>query len=187
MTGTPTIPMPSDVPERDGWLIRLHADLKHLARGCFRPGWRRHTLQSTALVHEALIRMFQHERAGGEASGLPRERVLALAAKVMRHVLIDHARRRQTRQAACAANCVLATSAKREESFPAAADMLVFDEMLERLAHVDARAARVIELRFFGGFTVGETASLLGLSMSTAEADSRFALAWMRRDMTSSE
>lgn len=102
----------------------------------------------------------------------------------MRRVLVDHARHRRTRRGSEHEKDLLIPMPQESSGAShATISVLVFDEMLERLARADARASRVIELRFFGGLTIAEAAQLLGLSMSAVESDSRFALAWMRRDM----
>lgn len=109
---------------------------------------------------------------------------LALAAVIMRRVLVDHARHRKARKnSEKQQELLLPLPTADQKASSISMGVLALDEMLERLARVDARAARVIELRFFGGLTVAETAALLGVSVSSAESDSRFALAWMRRDM----
>lgn len=161
--------------------MHLYGELHAMAHRCIRSERGSHTLQPTALVHEALIRLSERITSGQMQSS--DRGALALASVVMRNVLVDYARRRRTR---------LGSEAQREPLVPRQADVgssgmtigvLILDEMLQRLSRVDARAARVIELRFFGGLTVSESAVLLGLSVSTVESESRFALAWMRREM----
>jgi DNA-directed RNA polymerase specialized sigma24 family protein len=101
----------------------------------------------------------------------------------MRRVLVDHARRRRVRDPRQAQTLLPLPSSSGAADSRSHIDIMVFDEMLCRLERVDARASRVIELRFFGGLSVAQAAALLNLSVSTIEADSRFALAWMRRDL----
>ncbi len=153
-----------------------------MARRCFRNERASHTLQPTALVHEALMSMARYT---GPDRVDPTDRgTLALAAVIMRRVLVDHARHRRTRKGSEAEKELLVPMPDGSDgAAQATISVLVFDEMLGRLARVDARASRVIELRFFGGLNVTEVAQLLEVSASTVESDSRFALAWMRRDM----
>lgn len=177
-----TQPPAAATTDSTAWLTHLYAELHAMARRCFKGERSSHTLQPTALVHEALMRL---AKRGGPDRVDPSDRgTLALAAVVMRHVLVDHARRRRTRKGSEAQRELLLPAPAEGEQSGTAIGVLILDDMLHRLSHLDARAARVIELRFFGGFTVAETANLLGVSVSTVESDSRFALAWMRRDMT---
>lgn len=162
------------------WIGHLYTELHAIAERCFRSERREHTLQPTALVHEAMIRLSGYRAPEGKDAT---ENLLALAAVVMRRVLVDHARRRRSRiQGVPLSTRVPIVADDSPNQTPM--DVLLLDEMLERLARVDPRASRIIELRFFGGLSVQETARFLTLSDSTVEADSRFALAWMRRDLT---
>ncbi|MBS0198158.1 MAG: sigma-70 family RNA polymerase sigma factor [Planctomycetes bacterium] len=168
------------------WISHLYGELHAMARRCFSDERRSHTLQPTALVHEALMRMAKYTGPGRIDAG--DRGSLALAAVVMRRVLVDHARQRKSREGAEEAKELLLPLPSCDGGpSDTSLNVLVFHEMLQRLSRVDSRAAHVIELRFFGGLTVPEVSNLLGLSDSTVEADSRFALAWMRRDMAPSE
>lgn len=166
------------------WLGHLYSELHSIAERCFRSERREHTLQPTALVHEAMIRLSGYRSPDGQASS--DQNLLALAAIVMRRVLVDHARRRRSRIKGVQASTLIAVESS-DSSSQTPMDVLAFDEMLERLSRIDSRASHIIELRFFGGLTVAETAEFLSLSISTVEADSRFALAWMRRDLSEEE
>lgn len=133
-----------------------------------------HTLQPTALVHEAYLKL-----AGGGSGWKSQTHFQALAANAMRQILVDHARARGTQKRG--GEWVRVTlSAGVASGGRADVDVLALDEALRALAELDARKARVVELRFFGGLTCAEAAEELGISPKTAEADWYFARAWMR-------
>ncbi len=143
-----------------------------------RPG---HTLQPTALVHEAFLRL-----AG--KSGVPagRSEFIALAATSMRRVLVDHARaRRAAKRGGERQRIALDAASPSDERTEV--DLLALDESLERLAGLDQRQARIVELRFFGGLGVEAVAAVLGVSPRTVEADWRMARAWLRRELEKAE
>jgi RNA polymerase sigma factor (TIGR02999 family) len=133
-----------------------------------------HTLQPTALVHEAYIRLMEQRDVAWEN----RAQFFALASQMMRRILVDHARaRRAAKRPARAMQVTLAEEAVG--SAPRALDLLALDENLERLAALDARQARVVEMRFFGGLTHEEIASVLGVSLATVNREWRLAKAWL--------
>jgi RNA polymerase sigma factor (TIGR02999 family) len=138
-----------------------------------------HTLRATALVHEAYIRM---AGAGGEW----RDRVhfYAVAARVMRHILVDHARAGKRQKRGDGYDRVAFDEAVLvcPQSSP---DLSALDESLNRLAAQDARKSQVIELLFFGGLTYEEAAAALGISEATLHRDLRMAKAWLHKDLTS--
>lgn len=180
-----TSPLPNSSPPPHSaesvWLGHLYRELHTIAQRCFRAERTSHTLQPTALVHEAMLRISGYTVQNQEP--LKDENLLALGAVVMRRVLIDHARRRRVRHPQHDGISLPLPTLHNNDS-RSHIDIMVFDEMLRRFELVDARASRVIELRFFGGLTVAQTASLMNISISTVESDSRFALAWMRRDLS---
>lgn len=143
-----------------------------------------HTLSTTALVHEAYLRLADQTRTDWS-----RAQFLALAARAMRRVLIDHARRHQAARRGGPGNRpvsfedatagdpgALAASVRRDE-------LLALDEALERLAALDARLAAVVECRFFGGLTEAETAEALGVSKRTVSGDWLMAKGWLYREL----
>ena len=136
-----------------------------------------HTLQPTALVHEAYLRVSAQDGVAPEGSSHLR----ALCAIAMRRVLVDHARaRRAAKRGAGWEKVTLdAQLLAGEEGL----DALELDAALTRLAEVDARRAKVVELRFFGGFSNLDVAEHLGVSETTVEADWRFARAWLGREL----
>lgn len=134
-----------------------------------------HTLQATALVNEAWLRM-------GDRQPVDREHFLAIGAQAMRRVLIDHARGRD----AAKRGGRLQRVTLGEPLTPgggAEVDVLEIDEALQRLAQRDPRGARVVELRFFGGLSIDETARVLGVSSGTIDNDWFTARAWLRREL----
>ncbi len=155
----------------------VYAELHRLASRALRRERADHTLQPTALVHEAYLRL----AAGAMPTYRDRQHFYAVAARMMRRILVDHAR--------------AAGAAKRggrdalrvplEEAEPvgirhtAFCDVVALDEAIAALAQLDRRKARVIELRFFAGLTAEETAGLLGVSVPTVILDTRIARAWM--------
>ena len=136
-----------------------------------------HTLQPTALVHEAWMRI---ERSGSSAGD--REHFLAVASRAMRSVLIDHARAKQAAKRDGGERVLLDDALDVfAERVP---DVLELNDELERLAEADPRSARVVELRFFGGLSIEDAASVLGVGHATVERDWRFARAWLSSRLT---
>jgi RNA polymerase sigma-70 factor (ECF subfamily) len=137
-----------------------------------------HTLQTTALVNELCLRLI----GTGEISWNDRAHFFALSARVMRRVLVDHAR---TRGRAKRGGAVRKISLEESPAIPVGQDtnIIALDDALNSLAAVDARKAKTVELRFFGGFSVEETAALLNVSVSTVMSDWKFAKVWLLREM----
>jgi len=131
-----------------------------------------HTLQATALVHEAFVRLVDTE-----VSGASRGQFLALAASAMRSILIDHARAKSRGKRG---NDAIRVTLADDIAISGPPDALLdIDRALSRLAEIDARKATIVELRAFGGLTYGDIATVLGISESTVRADMRFAKAWL--------
>lgn len=133
-----------------------------------------HTLQTTALVNEAYVRLLGKQQIDWDS----RAHFFAVTAQVMRHVLVDHARRRRYLKRGGEAQRVpiedvALMSDKR------AGELIALDEALDRLAEMDQRKARVIELRYFGGLSLEETAAILDVSVMTVRRDWRAAKAWL--------
>lgn len=157
----------------------VYGELRRLAARSLEGERQDHTLQPTALVHEAFLRL-----AGG---AVPRwqDRVhfFAVAAQVMRRLLVDHARARRTEKRGGGAR-PLPLEAALDIGSPAAGDpelLLALDAALVELAVHDPRKARIVELRFFGGLTIEETAEFLGIATSTVILEARLARAWLFR------
>jgi RNA polymerase sigma factor (TIGR02999 family) len=166
-------------------LPHVYDELRQLARRYLsreRPG---HTLQPTALVHEAYIKLVDQSKVDWQG----RTHFFAVGAKVMRHLLIDHARakgrqkRGGDRQKVTLADGL--TPFKGGELD--VEELLTLNEGLDRLAELDERQAKVVELRFFGGLTVPETALVIGVSERTVEGDWAHARAWLKRELARKE
>lgn len=153
----------------------VHEELHRLASGYMRGERPDHTLQTTALVNEAYLRLVDVE-----VDWTDRAHFFAVAATMMRRILVDHARAlgRQKRagQKVSLDEAVLVTP-------DASADMLAIDEALTRLAAHDERAARAIELHYFGGLTYDDMAAVLNISAATVHRDLRLARAWLYREL----
>jgi RNA polymerase sigma-70 factor, ECF subfamily len=148
---------------------------RYLARE--RPG---HTLQPTALVHEAFLRLFGNTTIKWQT----RAHFFAVSAQVMRRILVDHARSRDANKRGG-----LWTKLTLDEpvagSFERPQDFLGLDEAMVRLAKLDARQSQIVELRFFGGLSEEETAEVLGISARTVKRDWRLARAWLYEQLKS--
>lgn len=138
-----------------------------------------HTLQTTALVDEALIRLMEGQKVDWQS----RTHFYSLVARRMRQILIEHARQQLTAKRGNRAEHIDADEAiflSSEKSH----ELVLLDEMLTELAKLDERKAKVVEYRYFAGFTLEEVAELLGVSQSTVEREWRLARAWLKREMT---
>ncbi|MFK7960240.1 MAG: sigma-70 family RNA polymerase sigma factor [Phycisphaerales bacterium] len=138
-----------------------------------------HTLGGTALVHEAYIRIAEHERRRDPASP-PDEDPMAVAVTVFRHVLVDHARRRAADKRPTARQQMELPADLVARGTTAVVDLVALGEAIDRLAAQDMRHARIVEYRIFGGYSVAEVASRLGVSISTITQQQRRAIAWLR-------
>jgi RNA polymerase sigma factor (TIGR02999 family) len=157
----------------------VHQELRRLARLQMRGERDNHTLQTTALVNEAFIRLVDLRRIRWQ----DRAHFLALSARLMRRILVDHARSRHYRKrGGGAVNVALDDSI--DMSRERGADLVALDDALESLARVDPRKGQVVELRFFGGLSVDETAEALGISAETVLRDWRFAKVWLLREVS---
>jgi RNA polymerase sigma factor (TIGR02999 family) len=161
---------------RDRLVRAIYGELRRTAGGLMRRERPDHTLQPSALVHEALLRLL----SGQALADAPDRRYLfAAAAQAMRQVLVDHARRH--RAAKRPGNRVRVPLDQALVAFEEQGlDVLALHEALEQLALAHPRPAQVVELRFFGGLSVPEVAEALGVSDTTVEGDWRFARAWLR-------
>lgn len=157
----------------------VYDELRVLAQAYLRRESPDHTLQPTALVHEAYLKLVRQEQADWKG----RTHFLAVSARAMRQILVDYARNksRKKRWGGLVRLAVYegpAISTTRPES------VLAIDEALNKLAEKDARKAQIVELRFFGGLDVEEVAQLLGCSRRTVEQEWTFIRAWLRRELS---
>ena len=155
----------------------LYAELRRIAERYLRAERADHTLQPTALVHEAFMRLVDQD----SVSWAGRAHFLAIAASMMRRVLIDHARRRSAVKRDRGRLLTTWPGSRKGAADPL--DLLQLHDALERLAVVDPRAARVVELRYFGGLEVKEAAEVLDVSERTVKRDWRLARAWLTREL----
>lgn len=151
----------------------VYGELRGLAEAYLRRERRDHTLQPTALVNEAWIKLADQRRVAWRG----RAHFFGIAAQAMRRILVDHHRRRSAARRDAAKEVTLVEDATR--TFRDPLDLISLDSALQELEGVDARAARVVELRFFGGLSVEETAEVLDVSTPTVKRDWRMARAWL--------
>jgi RNA polymerase sigma factor (TIGR02999 family) len=137
-----------------------------------------HSLQAPALVNEAYVRLVE----GKEVAWQDRAHFLAVSARVMRHILVDHARARNYQKRGGNAARITFDEDLVVTNEPGL-DFVALDDALEALAKFDERKTRVIEMRFFGGLSVEETAAVLSVSPATVMGDWRLAKAWLKREM----
>jgi RNA polymerase sigma factor (TIGR02999 family) len=156
----------------------VHQELHAIARRCMAGENAGHSLQATALVNEAYLRLVDAKAVAWH----DRAHFLAVSARVMRHILVDHARTRRAQKRGGDATRVTFDEALVVTSEPDQ-DFVALDDALEALATFDERKSRVVELRFFGGLSVDETASVLKVSPATVMGDWRLAKAWLQREM----
>ena len=167
-----------DAAALDTLMPLVHRELHTIAERLMsrdRPG---QTLQPTALVNEAFIRLLDVNQIQWES----RAHFLAMAARVMRRVLVDAARTKHAAKRGAGAVPVLLEDSAIGTAEPGR-DVIALHDALEALAAVDPRKSRVVELRYFGGLTVKETAEVLGISKETVHRDWKFARVWLVREM----
>ena len=159
-----------------------YPELRKIARRCLRRERPEHTIQATALVHEAYLRLFDIWQVRWQDRG----HFFAIIAKVMRRILIEYAR---------AQGCSKRGGGRRRVNLDEALvisaesdpEIVRLDEALEKLAGFDSRKAQVVEMRYFGGLTSDEVASVLGISRQSVNRDWSLAKAWLVREMTRPE
>jgi RNA polymerase sigma factor (TIGR02999 family) len=157
----------------DGLVPIVYEELRRLAHRYMRGERAGHMLQTTALVNEAYMRLVDIERIEWRNRG----HFFAMAATMMRRVLVDHARERARDKRG--GGLVFTTLADHAVTSSPAIDVLALDEALDRLADMDPQQARIIELRYFTGLTIEETAEALGISPATVKRDWTWARAWL--------
>jgi RNA polymerase sigma factor (TIGR02999 family) len=155
----------------------LYEELRKIAR--YHLGHERtdHTLQPTALIHEAYVRLVGQNRVQWQN----RAHFLGIASQLMRRILIDYARsHRAEKRGGLAQKISIDDAAIVDER---AIEVVALDEALSALAHLDAQQSRIVELRYFGGLTIEETAEVLAISPATVKRDWNVARAWLHREM----
>jgi RNA polymerase sigma-70 factor (ECF subfamily) len=155
----------------------VERELRRLASSYIRREFSGHTLQPTALVNEAFLRLIpQSDRIDWES----RTQFIGIAARHMRQILVDHARRNNAGKRGSGATMIPIDEAPAAGYAPASVDVMALDQALEQLAEVDPRKARAMELKYFGGLEMAEIGKVLGISIKTVEKDVRMAGAWLR-------
>jgi RNA polymerase sigma factor (TIGR02999 family) len=169
-----------DAAALDRLVPLVYDELRRVARGHLRREAPGHSLQATALVHEVFLRLVDADRL----TPMSRTHFFAISARLMRQILVDHARRKQADKRGGGATVI-----SLDEAAPAAAqtsgvDVLALDEALDALSSFDARQCRVVELRFFSGLNIPETADALGISTATVEREWAMAKAWLHQRLS---
>ena len=156
----------------------VYDDLRRLAAAYLQNERNAQTLQATALVHEAYLRLVDWQNVSWQN----RAHFFAVAAQVMRKVLVDHARAKHAQKRSFGQRIAL----DEAMSFPAEKeiDLLALEEALMSLEKIDARQAKIVELRFYGGLSLEETAFVLNISETTVKREWTFAKAWFQRELT---
>jgi RNA polymerase sigma factor (TIGR02999 family) len=160
-------------------LALVYDELRRLAAYQLQTERPDHTLQPTALVHEAYLRIAGQ---GQQMQWQNKAHFFALAAQIMRHVLVDHARAHRTEKRGAGQTKITLDEAQQ---FPAEADLdlVALDDALRSLSQKDERKSRIVELRYFGGLSIEETAEVLNLSTTTVRREWTLTKAWLRREM----
>ena len=163
---------------REKLIPLIYEDLRQRARRQMGRERRGHTLQTTALIHEAYLRLVGAAPVDWES----RSHFFAIAARTMRRILVDHARSRRSLKRGGAARAVSLDEQLLVADQPAH-DLVTLDLSLQALTALDPRKGRVVELRYFGGLSVEETAEVLKVSPRTVKGDWQFAKVWLLREM----
>lgn len=160
----------------------VYQELRRIAGAQLRGERRDHTLQATALVNEAYLRLIDQTRVQWRN----RAHFFGIAAQLMRRILVDHARRQRAAKRGGGAT-VLAINEEVAAGLERDFDLVALDDALAQLQAFDARAAQLVELRFFGGLTIEETSEVMQLSPATIKREWSTARAWLHREMVSGD
>jgi len=163
----------------DQLLPLIYDELRRQAARCLRHEYPAHSLQPTALVHEAYLRLIDQPHVEWQN----RAHFFAIAAKLMRQILVDHARSKQAAKRGGRTAKLPMEEAVISGSTGKEIDLVELDEALTRLEALDERKSRIVELRYFSGLTVEETAAVLEVSPATVKQEWRLARAWLRREI----
>jgi RNA polymerase sigma-70 factor (ECF subfamily) len=157
----------------------VQSELRRLAGNYLRRERPGHTLQPTALVNEAYLRLVDQRQANWQN----RAQFYGIAAQLMRRILVDHARRHKATKRGGSDQQRLSLTSAHDVSDKPDLDLLALHEALEELATVDLQQSRIVELKFFGGLSIEETAEVMTLGHATVERDWKMARAWLRRKL----
>jgi RNA polymerase sigma factor (TIGR02999 family) len=170
-----------DTAARDALIPFVYEELRRVAGNCLAGQRADHTLQPTALVHEAYLRLVKNTSVEYQS----RVHFFALAATMMRQILVDHARKHSAaKRGGNAITVALDDVAVAAPAKNAATDLLALDDAMKRLAVLDARQCRIVELRFFGGLSIEETSQLVEASPATVKREWATARVWLHRAMS---
>lgn len=158
----------------------VYEELRRVARARLREERADHTLQATALVHEAYLRLM----GSGESTPQNRAHLFAVAARLMREILVDHARRKAARKRGGTATFIALDDRVAAPEL-ATIDLLALDEALTELHDLEPRLCRVVELKYFAGLSINETAETLQISTATVERDWTISKAWLHQRLMS--
>lgn len=163
---------------RDKLVPLVYDELRRVARHCLAGERPDHTLQSAALVHEAYLRLVGHDAVHWD----DRTHFFAVAAQLMRRILVDHARKRRAAKRG-GANITLSLDENLAPAKRRALDVAALDDALNELARMSSQQSRVVEMRFFSGLSIEETAQALGISAATVKREWTVARAWLYREL----
>jgi RNA polymerase sigma-70 factor (ECF subfamily) len=169
-----------DVSARDALVPLVYDELRRIARRCMSNQSSSNTLQPTALVHEAYLRLARHDSMDWQ----DRAHFFALAAQMMRQILVDHARKQAAAKRGGNALTVVVdegSAISRERNL----DLIALDDAMKRLASLDPRQCQIVELRFFGGLSIEETAQTVNISPATTKREWATARLWLYQTMSS--
>ena len=163
----------------DQFMPLIYDELRRQAHRYLRRERANHTLQTTALVHEAYLRLVQQR----DVSWQNRAHFFALAAQMMRRILVNYAVSRQREKRGGPAETIQLDDTIQVEATERNVDLIGLDEALNRLEKLDERQARVVELRYFGGLSIEETAEVMSISPATVKREWNMARAWLRAEL----
>jgi len=168
-----------DVAARESLVPLVYDELRRLARYYLASQRSDHTLQSTAIVHEAYLRLAGRDNVHWEN----RSHFFAVAAQLMRRILVDHARKRNAAKRG-GAHLTLLVDETVEPSSQRELDLVALDDALKALAELDERQSRIVELRFFGGLSIDDTSRILDISPATVKREWSTARAWLHGEIS---
>jgi RNA polymerase sigma-70 factor, ECF subfamily len=157
----------------------VYNELRRLAGNYLRRERQGHTLQPTALVNEAYLRLVDQKNAKWQN----RAQFFGISAQLMRRILVDHARQRQAAKRGGSEQQRLSITSAEKVLKDSGIDLLALNEALDELAKMDPQQSRIVELKFFGGLSIEETAEVLGVGHATVERDWKMARAWLRSQL----
>ena len=163
----------------DKLMPMVYSELRKLANNYLRRERRDHTLQPTALVNEAYLKLIEQKAAKWQN----RAHFYGIAAQLMRRILVDHARQKHAEKRGGSDQQRLSITSAGKLVAKADLDVLALHEALEELATIDPQQERIVELKFFGGLSIEETAEVLGIGHATVEREWKIARAWLRRKL----